>query len=95
MKKYGKIYGNDTASNSALARGINYLLTLQQDDGRFEGQLSASTFPSCAYAWIQLAQGETPSSEQIAWFINTQNEEGAWDWILQNSPIQMLHYSQS
>ncbi|MXV78425.1 hypothetical protein F4X73_06535 [Candidatus Poribacteria bacterium] len=63
---------------SALARGINYLLTLQQDDGKFEGQLSASTFPSCAYAWIQLAQGETPSSEQIAWFINTQNEEGAW-----------------
>ncbi|MYI94276.1 hypothetical protein F4083_08125 [Candidatus Poribacteria bacterium] len=63
---------------SALARGINYLLTLQQDDGKFEGQLSASTFPSCAYAWIHLAQGETPSSEQIAWFINTQNEEGAW-----------------
>ncbi len=63
---------------SALARGINYLLTLQHDDGRFEGQLSASTFPSCAYAWIQLVQGETPSSEQIAWFINTQNEEGAF-----------------
>ena len=77
---------------SALARGINYLLSLQQDDGRFEGQLSASTFPSCAYAWIQLAQGETPSSEQIDWFINTQNEEGAWglDTSEQSNPNATL-----
>ena len=79
-------------ATSALARGINYLLTLQQDDGRFEGQLSASTFPSCAYAWIQLSQGETPSSEQIAWFINTQNEEGAWglDASKQSNPNATL-----
>lgn len=77
---------------SALARGINYLLTLKQDDGRFEGQLSASTFPSCAYAWIQLAQGETPSSEQIEWFINSQNEEGAWglDTSKQSNPNATL-----
>ena len=79
-------------ATSALARGINYLLTLQHDDGRFEGQLSASTFPSCAYAWIQLVQGETPSSEQIAWFINTQNEEGAWglDTSKQSNPNATL-----
>ncbi len=77
---------------AALARGINYLLSLQQDDGRFEGQLSASTFPSCAYAWIQLAQGETPSSEQIDWFINTQNGEGAWglDTSEQSNPNATL-----
>ncbi len=79
-------------ATSALARGINYLLSLQQDDGRFEGQLSASTFPSCAYAWIQLAQGETPSAEQIAWFINTQNGEGAWglDTSEQSNPNATL-----
>ena len=79
-------------TTSALARGINYLLTLQQEDGRFEGQLSASTFPSCAYAWIQLTQGETPSSEQIEWFIETQNEEGAWglDTSKQSNPNATL-----
>ena len=65
-------------ATSALARGINFLLSLQKADGNFEGQLSASTFPSCAYAWIQLARGEIPTSQQIDWFIESQNEDGAW-----------------
>ena len=47
-------------STAALARGTAFLLTQQGTAGNFEGQLSASTFPSCAYAWIQLARGNTP-----------------------------------
>ncbi len=63
---------------SALTRGIAALLTQQDEDGRFEGQLSSSTFPTCAYAWIQLAQGETPDPDLIRWFITQQNEDGSW-----------------
>ena len=65
-------------TTSALARAIDFLLTQQQSDGNFEGQLSSSTFPSCAYAWIQLTQGQTPEKALIDWFIKTQNEDGAW-----------------
>ena len=50
----------------------------QHADGNFEGQLSSSTFPSCAYAWIQLARGNTPEPSLVDWFINSQNEDGAW-----------------
>ena len=63
---------------SALNRGTTFLLTQQQADGNFEGQLSSSTFPSCAYAWIQLAQGNTPERELIDWFIENQKEDGTW-----------------
>ena len=65
-------------STSALARSITFLLSQQHADGYFEGQLSSSTFPSCAYAWIQLAQGQTPEKALIDWFIKNQNEDGAW-----------------
>lgn len=64
--------------SSALARAIDFLLAQQQADGNFEGQLSSSTFPSCAYAWVQLAQGQTPEKVLIDWFINNQKEDGAW-----------------
>ncbi len=79
-------------ASSALGRGINFLLTHQKAEGNFEGQLSASTFPSCAYAWIQLSQGEIPTSEQINWFINTQHEDGAWglDASNQSNPNSTL-----
>ena len=63
---------------SALTRGTAFLLTQQCEDGSFEGQLSSSTFPSCAYAWIQLARGETPEPALIEWFIENQNEDGGW-----------------
>ena len=63
---------------SALARGTAHLLTQHCKDGNFEGQLSSSTFPTCAYAWIELVQNETPDPDLIEWFIANQNEDGGW-----------------
>jgi squalene cyclase len=63
---------------SALARGTAFLLAQHCEDGNFEGELSSSTFPSCAYAWIQLARGETPEPTLIEWFIENQNADGGW-----------------
>ena len=63
---------------SALARGTAFLLTQQCKDGNFEGQLSSSTFPTCAYAWIELVRGETLDPTLIEWFIANQNEDGGW-----------------
>lgn len=63
---------------SALTRSTTFLLSQQRKDGNFEGQLSSSTFPSCAYAWIQLARGETPEPTLTEWFIENQNEDGGW-----------------
>ena len=63
---------------SALTRGTTFLFTQQCEDGNFEGQLSSSTFPTCAYAWIQFAQGETPDPAFIEWFVANQNEDGGW-----------------
>ena len=65
-------------ATSALSRSINFLLTQQQTDGNFEGQLSSSTFPTCAYAWIQLVQGKTVEPAMVDWFIKNQNEQGSW-----------------
>ena len=65
-------------ATSALSRSIDFLFKQQQTDGNFEGQLSSSTFPSCAYAWIQLAQGKMPEPTSVDWFISNQNEHGAW-----------------
>ena len=62
----------------ALTRGVTSLLTQQREEGVFEGQLSSSTFPTCAYAWIQLAQGETPDADLTEWFVANQNQEGHW-----------------
>ncbi|MXV84038.1 hypothetical protein F4X88_13825 [Candidatus Poribacteria bacterium] len=63
---------------SALTRGTACLLTQHSKDGNFEGQLSSSTFPTCAYAWIELIQGKTPDPALIEWFIANQNEDGGW-----------------
>lgn len=65
-------------AKAALTRSIDFLLTQQKTDGNFEGQLSSSTFPSCAYAWIQLAQGEMPEPALVDWFKVNQNDHGAW-----------------
>ena len=64
--------------SSALTRGTAFLMTQQRTDGNFEGQLSSSTFPSCAYAWIQLARGEIPAQTLTEWFIENQNRDGGW-----------------
>ena len=63
---------------SALTRSTTFLCTQQHEDGNFEGQLSSSTFPSCAYAWIQLARGETPEPTLTEWFIENQHTDGGW-----------------
>ena len=63
---------------SALARGTAFLLAQHCEAGNFEGELSSSTFPSCAYAWIQLARGDTPDPALIEWFIENQNTDGGW-----------------
>ena len=71
---------------SAVQRGIAFLFTQQTKAGCFEGRLSSSTFPTCAYAWIQLAQGQLPSTAQIDWFINNQNADGTWGLDAANHP---------
>ena len=79
-------------TTSALTRAVTFLLTQQHADGNFEGRLSSSTFPSCAYAWIQLTQGQTLEKTLIDWFIKTQNEDGAWglDTANQSNPDATL-----
>ena len=71
---------------SALTRGITALLIHQRKDGGFEGQLSSSTFPTCAYAWIQLARGEIPDPQLTQWFITHQNPDGNWGLDTANIP---------
>ena len=63
---------------SALAGGTTFLLAQQHEAGNFEGRLSSSTFPTCAYAWIQLAQGEMPEPDLIEWFRANQHKDGGW-----------------
>ena len=63
---------------SALTRGTDFLFKQQCKDGNFEGKLSSSTFPTCAYAWIELVRNETPDPALIEWFIANQNEDGGW-----------------
>lgn len=64
--------------SSKLIQAIDALSLMQKSEGNFEGKLSSSTFPSCAYAWIQLTQGEIPEESLINWFINNQSGDGAW-----------------
>lgn len=62
----------------SIAKGASYLLSFQQEDGRFEGELSANTFPTCAYALVQLALGKNLDAALIRWFIANQNGDGYW-----------------
>ena len=63
---------------SALTRGTAALLAQQVEGGNFEGQLSSSTFPTCAYAWIELIRSGTLDPALTEWFIANQNEDGGW-----------------
>lgn len=66
------------ALQAGITNGCSYLLKLQRDDGHFEGELSASTFPTCVYALVQMALGRPVDDELIGWFIENQNDEGYW-----------------
>ena len=63
---------------SALTCGTAFLLTQQQEAGNFEGRLSSSTFPTCAYAWVQFARDEMPDSDLIEWFKTNRHADGGW-----------------
>jgi len=80
---------------SKLIRAIDALSLMQKSEGNFEGKLSSSTFPSCAYAWIQLIKGDIPEKSLINWFIDNQSEDGAWglDTANQTNPNSTLFVS--
>ena len=71
---------------SALQRGIAFLMQQQDSAGGFEGQLSSSTFPTCAYAWVSLAQDRLPEEGLIDWLIEHQNPDGTWGLDAANQP---------
>ena len=71
---------------SALHRGTTFLMQQQNPAGNFEGQLSSSTFPTCAYAWVSLAQDQLPDGALIDWLIKHQNPDGTWGLDAANQP---------
>ena len=73
-------------AESAVHRGSTYLMRQQNSAGSFEGELSSSTFPSCAYAWVKLAQNQLPDQMLIDWFLKNQNPDGTWGLDAANQP---------
>ncbi len=71
---------------SALHRGTAFLRQQQNSAGNFEGQLSSSTFPTCAYAWVLFAQDQLPDDGLIDWLIKHQNPDGTWGLDAANQP---------
>lgn len=71
---------------SVLQRGTDFLMQQQNLAGNFEGQLSSSTFPTCAYAWVSLAQNALPDEALIDWLIKHQNPDGTWGLDAANQP---------
>ena len=71
---------------SALHRGTAFLMQQQNSAGNFEGQLSSSTFPTCAYAWVLFAQDQLPDEALIDWLIKHQNPDGTWGLDAANHP---------
>ncbi|MDE0298445.1 MAG: hypothetical protein OXN17_07430 [Candidatus Poribacteria bacterium] len=72
----------------ALRRGTSYLMAQSHDAGFFEGELSSSTFPTCAYAWVQFALGKTPDAALIEWLLRNQNQDGTWSLDVSDQPNQ-------
>jgi len=64
--------------SESIEKGCSHLLSFQSDDGHFEGELSANTFPTCAYALVQMALGRSIDDDLIDWFVHNQNDEGYW-----------------
>ena len=71
---------------SALGRGTSFLMSQSHYDGNFEGELSSSTFPTCAYAWVQFALGKLPDAELVEWLLRNQHEDGTWGLDISNQP---------
>lgn len=62
----------------SITKAAFYLLNQQQEDGHFEGELSANTFPTCAYTLVQVALGRLVDDALVEWFVRNQNEDGYW-----------------
>ena len=71
---------------SALHRGTAFLMQQQNPAGNFEGQLSSSTFPTCAHAWVSLARDQLPDDALMDWLIKHQNPDGTWGLDAANHP---------
>ena len=71
---------------TALRKGTTFLMTQSQSAGYFEGELSSSTFPTCAYAWVQFALGKLPDAGIIEWLLRNQNDDGTWSLDISNQP---------
>lgn len=69
---------------TALRRGTSFLMAQSHHDGNFEGELSSSTFPTCAYAWVQFALGELPDAALVEWLLRNQQEDGTWSLDISN-----------
>ncbi|MFQ6043015.1 MAG: prenyltransferase/squalene oxidase repeat-containing protein [Candidatus Poribacteria bacterium] len=57
---------------------IKSLLSLQSEDGRFEGRLSSNTYPTCAYGLVQLSVGKPLDDALINWLLGHQNDDGMY-----------------
>jgi len=64
--------------HESVSGSISHLLKFQREDGRFEGELSANTFPTCAYALVQMTLGRPVDDDLVRWFVESQNEKGYW-----------------
>ncbi|HGJ64058.1 TPA: hypothetical protein ENS27_01570, partial [bacterium] len=64
--------------NESINKAIPHLLKWQYQDGHFEGELSSNTFPTCAYALIQLELGLPIDDELIEYFAKSQKASGLW-----------------
>ena len=73
---------------AALRRGTSFLMTQSRHSGNFEGKLSSSTFPTCAYAWVQFALGKIPDAALIEWLLRNQHEDGTWSLDISNQANQ-------
>lgn len=71
---------------AALRKGTTFLMTQLHSAGYFEGELSSSTFPTCAYAWVQFALGKLPDAGVIEWLLRNQKEDGTWSLDISNQP---------
>ena len=70
----------------ALRRGTSFLMAQSHSAGCFEGELSSSTFPTCAYAWVQIALGKFPDSDLVEWLLHNQHQDGTWSLDVSNQP---------